>query len=108
MHTTASTRERRHTCWATAYWLEHCDGYRVGSSDGWLGFVEEVIWDSEKERPSKLLVRESHDPFTLIEVSIHRISEIRPEFEEILVFDEVAADAADELAHDNAGMARPL
>jgi hypothetical protein len=24
------------------YWLTHCEGYRVDSSDGRIGFVEEV------------------------------------------------------------------
>jgi hypothetical protein len=86
MTVAAQPRERPHECWTRAYWLEHCEGFRVETSQGCFGFVEEVIWDREKEKPITLLVRKSHAASGLIEVSIARVGEVRPEAEEIFVF----------------------
>ena len=35
------------TIWTTEYLLLHCQGYRVESAEGRLGYVEEVVQDQE-------------------------------------------------------------
>ena len=96
MSTATPTRERPHECWTRTYCLEHCEGYRVETSEGCIGYVEEVVWDPGREEPTTLLVRKSHDACGLAEVPIAQVSEVRPEAEEILVFDAIAGDPGDE------------
>jgi hypothetical protein len=43
-------------CWSTAYWLAHCQGFRVETEDGVHGFVEEVELRDDGE-PTALVVR---------------------------------------------------
>ncbi len=33
-----------HSCWSADYLLAHCEGYRVESDQGRLGYVEDVVW----------------------------------------------------------------
>ena len=39
------------------YWLGHCDGFRVDSGGGRVGFVEEVRGDGDPDVPTILAVR---------------------------------------------------
>ena len=83
--TAAPHQARSNQLWTSEYCLDHCEGYRVETSDGHLGFVEEVVWDPELGEPTELLIRKSHDAFGLVVVPTERVSNVRPEAEEILV-----------------------
>ena len=96
MSVAAPNRERPHECWTSTYCLEHCEGYRVETSRGFLGFVEEVIWDRNKQEPLMLLVCKSRDTYRLTEVPIAQVREVRPEAEELVAGDEITSDARDE------------
>ena len=93
MSTVAPTRPRSLDFWTREHWLAHCEGYRVETSKGCLGFVDEVVRDPEDETPVTLVVRTSHDAFGLTEVPIALVEEIDPEAEKILVFDSPADGA---------------
>lgn len=44
------------SCWTTDYWLWHCEGFRVFTGEGPIGFVEEVL-GSPDDGPRGLVVR---------------------------------------------------
>ena len=39
------------------YWLRHCHGFRVDSTQGRRGIVEDVLYGAEHDHPSALVVR---------------------------------------------------
>jgi hypothetical protein len=45
------------SCWSADYVLGHCEGFRVESNAGRLGYVEEVVRASESGAPLALRVR---------------------------------------------------
>lgn len=47
--------DARHPLWSL--FLADCRGYRVHDSEGKLGFVEDVIFDSDARAPAALAVR---------------------------------------------------
>lgn len=67
-------------CWSEAYLLRHCTGFRVDGPAGHLGYVEEVLLDSEGD-PDALLVRGA----STIKVSVSRIRHLVPGRELVLV-----------------------
>jgi hypothetical protein len=58
---------------AVDYWLGHCEGFRVDSCEGRLGFVEAVLGDDETGRPATLLVRGQGPDHLLVAVSVDEI-----------------------------------
>jgi len=81
--------------WTRNYWLEHCEGYRVETTEGHRGFVEEIIGEPER---STLLVRWCRRDAGLTAVRIDRVREVRPEAEELLILDPAADDVGDSRA----------
>jgi hypothetical protein len=74
-----------HRCsWTREYWFDHCEGYRVDSSSGHIGFVEEVVRTEEGE-PCRLTVRTGHGRDGLLVVAIESVLEFDPDSEHILV-----------------------
>jgi hypothetical protein len=76
---------RDHESWTRGYWLCHCEGYRVETSDGFVGFVEEVVRSPGASEPSALRVRTGFDGRGLVIVPVGMVREIRPEAEQIIV-----------------------
>ena len=64
-------------CWSTAYWLEHCEGFRVETEDGVHGFVEEVELNSVGEARA-LLVRFGKRFAHVVRVPVGAIDELDP------------------------------
>jgi hypothetical protein len=77
-------RQDRPSFWTHEYLLEHCEGYRVSTSDAHVGFVEAVVRDATTEAPTALAVRTCGD-FALVEVPIDRVSQVRADAEEIVL-----------------------
>jgi hypothetical protein len=46
-----------HSCWSPEYVLGHCEGFRVETSEGRLGYVDEVVRAPEGGAPLALRVR---------------------------------------------------
>lgn len=42
------------SCWSVGYLLDHCEGFRVESSEGRLGYVEEIVRAPEGGAPVAL------------------------------------------------------
>jgi hypothetical protein len=42
--------------WTAEAWLRRCEGFRVESPDGLIGYVEEVVLDDAEENVERLLV----------------------------------------------------
>ena len=61
--------------------LRHCTGFRVEGPSGRLGYVEEVLLDSEGDTPEALLVRGT----STIEIPLSRIRRLIPGQERVLV-----------------------
>jgi hypothetical protein len=49
----------RDSFWTAEAGLRHCEGFRVESSSGPVGFVEEVLFDAAEEDVTALLVYDS-------------------------------------------------
>lgn len=58
---------------AVEYWLGRCEGFRVDSQEGHLGFVEAVLPGDEEEQPATLLVRGGPSGSELFAVSFDEI-----------------------------------
>lgn len=77
---------REHESWTREYWLCHCEGYRVQSSDGgFVGFVEEVFRSPGTGEPSALGIRTGVDGPGRVVRPVGMIREIRPDAELIVV-----------------------
>lgn len=70
--------------WTREYWLCHCEGYRVETSDGFVGFVEELVRSPGASEPSALKVRTGIDGRGLLVLPIGMVREIHPDAERIL------------------------
>jgi hypothetical protein len=68
-------------CWSEAYVLRHCTGFRVEGPAGHLGYVEEVLLNSEEDAPEALLVRGT----STIVVPLSQILRVVPGQERVLV-----------------------
>jgi len=60
------------------YWLQRCEGFRVDSPDGRVGFVEEVRYASRSDRPDVIVVRAGLLGRLLLIVPVGEIAEIFP------------------------------
>ena len=72
-------------CWSADYVLGHCEGFRVESSAGRLGYVDGILRRVHSGSPLALRVRtgrEGHDP---VVVMIGDVLELHAESESILV-----------------------
>ena len=75
---------RDHESWTHEYWLCHCEGYRVETSDGFVGFVEEVVRSPGASEPSALRIRTGFDGRGLLVLPVGMVREIHPDAERIL------------------------
>ena len=82
---TGTASEQTTGCWTREYWLDHCEGYRVSTRRGHLGFVEEIVRDPTTDEPTALMVSGSHGERGLMVVPIAEIVDVRAEIEDILV-----------------------
>ena len=60
------------------YWLCRCEGFRVDSSAGRVGFVEEVRFRSRLDRPDALAVRTGFLGRRLLLVPVEEVEELAP------------------------------
>jgi hypothetical protein len=67
------------------YWLRRCEGFRVDSPDGRVGFVEEVRYESRLDRPDVIAVRVGLLARLLLIVPVGEIAEILPGDERIVL-----------------------
>ena len=74
-----------HSCWTADYLLSHCERYRVESSEGGLGYVEEVVRSSDDDEPVALLVRTDPGDRSLVAVPIEDVLELHPDGERIVI-----------------------
>lgn len=74
------------------YWLAHCEGFRVRSSGGHLGFVEELELDPVG-RPRAIAVRAGH--LVVLVIPVEEIQTVFPERELIVVDRHAPQSAAD-------------
>lgn len=76
---------RDHESWSREYWLCHCEGYRVETSDEFVGYVEEVVRSPGADEPSVLRVRTGFAGGTLLVIPAELVREIRPDAERLVV-----------------------
>jgi hypothetical protein len=67
------------------YWLRRCEGFRVDSPDGRVGFVEEVRYASRVDRPDVIAVRVGLLARLLLLVPVGEVAEIIPGDERIVL-----------------------
>lgn len=67
------------------YWLGRCEGFRVDSPDGRIGFVEHVRFGPRHGRPEVLAVRAGRLGRRVLIVSVSKVAEIVPSRERIVL-----------------------
>jgi len=72
------------SCWTTEYWLGHCEGYRVFTDEGPIGFVEEVLWEANEE-PTALVVRVGEAFAHLLTVPVEAVEGFDPAGERVFI-----------------------
>jgi hypothetical protein len=72
------------SCWTTEYWLTNCEGYRVFSEVGLIGYVEEVLRD-RSHQVTALIVRAGPVFAHVIDVSVSEIEGLDPPGERVFV-----------------------
>lgn len=75
--------DRERTCWSSPYVLAHCEGYRVESSEGTLGYVEEVVSGRRGCSPA-LRVRTCAAKPGLATLALEDVLEVNPHLELIV------------------------
>ncbi len=70
--------------WTREHWLRHCEGYRVETPAGPLGFVETVFF-SEDEEPAAIAVRTGAAETRIVLVSMEAVEQIQPERETVVL-----------------------
>jgi hypothetical protein len=60
------------------YWLRRCEGFRVDSPQGRVGFVEEVRYASRCDRPDVIAVRAGRLGRLLLIIPVEEVAEIPP------------------------------
>jgi hypothetical protein len=60
------------------YWLRRCEGFRVDSPQGRVGFVEEVRYASRCDRPDVIAVRAGRLGRLLLIIPVGEVAEIPP------------------------------
>ena len=71
-------RLARHSGFDRDYWLCRCEGFRVDSAEGRIGFVRELRFDSRQEGPDLLAVRAGLFGTRLLLVPVEEVEEILP------------------------------
>jgi hypothetical protein len=69
----------------SAYWLRRCHGFRVHSSEGRVGIVEDVLYGAEYDRPSALVVRTGLLRHRLELVAIEEVDAVYPRLERVVL-----------------------
>jgi hypothetical protein len=87
-------------------WLRRCEGFRVDSPQGRVGFVEEVRYASRVDRPDVIAVRAGRLGRLLLIVPVEEIAEILPR-EERIVLHRSPRPTATERPKDLRGHAQP-
>ncbi len=71
-------------CWSTDYWLRHCDGFRVTTEDGEIGFVDAV--DLTPQGDAEALVLRFGSEFThSVRVPVAAVEALDPVDEAIVL-----------------------
>jgi hypothetical protein len=58
--------------------FRHCAGFRVESEDGHVGFVEDVLFGADQERPAALAIRSGLFNHRVQLVSVEAVQEVVP------------------------------
>ncbi len=69
------------SCWSPAYLLDHCEGYRIASADGTVGYVEQVVRCPDGG-PLALRVKGPNGSLT---VAVGDVVEVHPDDESLLI-----------------------
>lgn len=72
-----------HTEFDRAYWIAHCEGYRVDGREGRIGFVDEVRTDPAEPGTPRLAIRIGRLGRRLIVVSASEVLFIGPRSQRI-------------------------
>jgi hypothetical protein len=67
------------------YWLHRCEGFRVDSLDGRVGFVAELRFGTSMARPDALAVRAGLFGRRLLIVPVEQVAEILPQERRIVL-----------------------
>lgn len=74
-----------HSSWTASYLLAHCEGYRVESNEGELGYVEDVVCAPDGSAPLALRVRSAAGELRDITLISEGVVELHPNSELIVV-----------------------
>ncbi len=74
-----------HSCWTANHLIAHCEGFRVESNEGKLGYVEEVVWAPDGSEPLALRVRSASGERGLVTMVLEGVLELHPNSELIVV-----------------------
>lgn len=69
----------------SAYWLRHCQGFRVDSPDGRIGTVDDVRFETPPEEPQALAVRVGLFGKRLLIVPVSEVKAILPRQERVVL-----------------------
>lgn len=72
------------SCWTLEHLLRHCEGYRVVSPAGEIGYVESVLVSEEGE-PEALAVRVGRRFSQLVPVTFDEVDDVVPDAELIVI-----------------------
>jgi hypothetical protein len=81
------------------YWLRRCEGFRVDSPQGRVGFVEEVRYATRCDRPDVIAVRAGLLGRLLLILPVGEVAEILPR-EELVVLHRSPRPSATEPSHN--------
>jgi uncharacterized protein YrrD len=68
-----------------AYWLRRCHGFHVDSQGRRIGFVEDILFGAEHDRPSALLIRSGLFKHKLEAISTSDVEAIYPRAQSLSV-----------------------
>jgi hypothetical protein len=83
IHVTTIHPEDDHRYWSRDYFLGHCEGFRVETPEGRIGFVERVLGDEDE--PETLVVRGGLFGNRLEHVPVAAVVDVEPRAERIRV-----------------------
>jgi hypothetical protein len=68
------------------HWLGRCEGFLVEGSDGTVGVVEDMIFDSGRDRPDLLVVRRGgRHRLRTVDVPVESVVAVRPDERRIVL-----------------------
>jgi hypothetical protein len=71
--------------WTDDYWLRHCEGFRVDTLDGHVGYVDEVVCSDATGAPLALRVRCGFGAGGIVVVRVDDVLELHQDGGSILV-----------------------